>query len=72
MGCLFKASVRVGGAFSYFVYIIHMYSVCMMPFLTYYTECSSKDDAKQKHLGCKKERGQSEATLHTGRRDQKV
>ena len=28
--------------------------------------------AKQKHLGCKKVRGQSEATLHTGRRDQKV
>ena len=28
--------------------------------------------AKQKHLGCKKERGQSEATLQTGRRDQKV
>ena len=28
--------------------------------------------AKQKHLGCKKVRGQSEATLQTGRRDQKV
>ena len=28
--------------------------------------------AKQKHLGCKIERGQSEATLQTGRRDQKV
>ena len=27
---------------------------------------------KQKHLGCKKVRGQSEATLQTGRRDQKV
>ena len=29
-------------------------------------------DAKQKHLGCKKVQGQSEATLQTGRRDQKV
>ena len=29
-------------------------------------------NAKQKHLGCKKVRGQSEATLQTGRRDQKV
>ena len=28
--------------------------------------------AKQKHLGCKKVRGQSEATLQTGRRDQNV
>ena len=28
--------------------------------------------AKQKHLGCKKVRGQSETTLQTGRRDQKV
>ena len=28
--------------------------------------------AKQKHLGCKKVRGQSEATLQTGRHDQKV
>ena len=28
--------------------------------------------AKQKHLGCKKVRSQSEATLQTGRRDQKV
>ena len=28
--------------------------------------------AKQKHLGCKKVWGQSEATLQTGRRDQKV
>ena len=28
--------------------------------------------AKQKHLGCKKVRGQSEATLQTDRRDQKV
>ena len=27
---------------------------------------------KQKHLGCKKVRGQSEATLQTGRHDQKV
>ena len=33
---------------------------------------SGKKYAKQKHLGCKKERGQSEATLQTGRRDQKV
>ena len=30
------------------------------------------NNAKQKHLGCKKVRGQSEATLLTGRRDQKV
>ena len=29
-------------------------------------------NAKQKHLGCKKVRGQSEATLQRGRRDQKV
>ena len=29
-------------------------------------------NAKQKHLGCKKVRGQSEATLQTGRRDQMV
>ena len=29
-------------------------------------------NAKQKHLGSKKVRGQSEATLQTGRRDQKV
>ena len=29
-------------------------------------------NAKQKHLWCKKVRGQSEATLQTGRRDQKV
>ena len=28
--------------------------------------------AKQKHLGCKKVWGQSEATLQTDRRDQKV
>ena len=28
--------------------------------------------AKQKHLGCKKVRGQSEATLQTGRRDKKA
>ena len=28
--------------------------------------------AKQKHLGCNKVRGQSEATLQTGRHDQKV
>ena len=28
-------------------------------------------NAKQKHLGCKKVRGQSEATLQTGRRDQR-
>ena len=28
--------------------------------------------AKQKHLGCKKVQGQSEATLQTGRHDQKV
>ena len=28
--------------------------------------------AKQKHLGCKKVWGQSEATLQTGRHDQKV
>ena len=28
--------------------------------------------AKQKHLGCKKVRGQSEATLQIGRRDQNV
>ena len=28
--------------------------------------------AKQKHLGCKKVRGQSEAILQTGRCDQKV
>ena len=28
--------------------------------------------AKQKHLGCKKVRSQSEATLQTGRHDQKV
>ena len=27
--------------------------------------------AKQKHLGCKKVQGQSEGTLHTGRRDQR-
>ena len=33
---------------------------------------SVKEYAKQKHLGCKKVRGQSEATLQTGRRDQKV
>ena len=32
----------------------------------------SKQNAKQKHLGCKKVRGQSEATLQTGRHDQKV
>ena len=31
-----------------------------------------KNHAKQKHLGCKKGWGQSEATLQTGRRDQKV
>ena len=31
-----------------------------------------KDDAKQKHLGCKNVRGQSEATLQTGRRNQKI
>ena len=29
-------------------------------------------NAKQKHLGCKKVWGQSEATLQTGRRNQKV
>ena len=29
-------------------------------------------DTKQKHLGCKKMQGQSEATLQTGRHDQKV
>ena len=36
------------------------------------TLVSVKYNAKQKHLGCKKVRGQSEATLQTGRRDQKV
>ena len=30
------------------------------------------NNAKQKHLWCKKVRGQSEATLQTARRDQKV
>ena len=38
MGCLFKASVRVGGAFSYFfdfVYIIYMYSVRMYDAIPY-------------------------------------
>ena len=30
------------------------------------------NNAKQKHLGCKKGQGQSEATLQTGRRNQKV
>ena len=29
-------------------------------------------NAKQKHLGCKKVRGQSEATLQTGMCDQKL
>ena len=29
-------------------------------------------NAKQKHLGCKKVRGQSEATLQKDRRNQKV
>ena len=28
--------------------------------------------AKQKHLGCRKVQGQSEATLQTGRHDQNV
>ena len=37
-----------------------------------YGSLSSLLYAKQKHLGCKKVRGQSEATLQTGRRDQKV
>ena len=32
----------------------------------------AKSSDKQKHLGCKKVRGQSEATSQTGRRDQKV
>ena len=32
----------------------------------------SNINAKQKHLGCKKVWGQSEATLQTGSRDQKV
>ena len=32
----------------------------------------SNSNAKQKHLGCKKVRGQSKATLQTGRRNQKV
>ena len=34
--------------------------------------CLCNSVAKQKHLGCKKVRGQSEATLQTGRRDQNV
>ena len=33
---------------------------------------SVANNAKQKHLGCKKVQGQSEATLQTGRRNQKV
>ena len=36
------------------------------------TGMTVNDNAKQKHLGCKKVRDQSEATLQTGRRDQKV
>ena len=35
-------------------------------------ECTVYTYAKQKHLGCKKVRGHSEATLQTDRRDQKV
>ena len=36
------------------------------------TKSNCNCNAKQKHLGCKKVQGQSEATLQTGRRDQKV
>ena len=35
-------------------------------------KCFVTKDAKQKHLGCKKVRGQSEATLLTGMCDQKL
>ena len=53
------------GAHEEFVYIklFHTY----LP-----SNVTSKSHAKQKHLGCKKVRGQSEATLQTGRRDQNV
>ena len=52
------------------VHQIHIgkFSAC----LSYVRMYLSSIDAKQKHLGCKKVRGQSEATLQTGRRDQKV
>ena len=40
--------------------------------VTLYRQVPAYLYAKQKHLGCKKVRGQSEATLQTGRCDQKV
>ena len=44
----------------------HFYSVYVYIYIYIYIY------AKQKHLGCKKVQGQSEATLQTGRHDQKV
>ena len=48
--------------FSHLIQISHYQLLCLL----------SNSNAKQKHLGCKKVRGQSEATLQTGRRNQKV
>ena len=44
-------------------YISQISHGCVMTYVLIYAE--------QKHLWCKKVRGQSEATLQTGRRDQK-
>ena len=55
----------------------HIYKMFSIPLL--YVTCSLKIPkiplllyAKQKHLGCKKVRGQSEATLQTSMCDQKL
>ena len=52
-------SGRPGGDVSLVKYLCWGCTVCKL-------------NAKQKHLGCKKVRGQSEATFQTGRCDQKV
>ena len=59
-----------------YLFSIHGYRMCghSMPVSHVIIACMVHDKlhAKQKHLGCKKVRGQSEATLQTDRRDQKV
>ena len=58
---------------AYYLYLISRHhKVLPMFILKLLVESLVLSHAKQKHLGCKKVRGQSEATLQTGRRDQNV
>ena len=56
--------------FSYFMW--HLPSIQLMGVALVMKGIMCYYNAKQKHLGCKKVRGQSEATLQTGRRDQNI